>query len=174
MQGRDHLRLLRVGERVEERQAQQAVAHVLSHPAAARLPAEPPAHLRKMQRDVVEDREDPAGFQVLDELLAVLHRAHEHVEHVIRLLAVRRNDGQAHAMVGGPALELGVVPGPDSPPRGLHPLARFELRVEKGRQHVRRQIAGPHVDPGVLVDLAAEEPAAVRALLANDLGALDV
>ena len=35
------------------------------------------------------------------------------------------------------------------------------------------KVRGADVDPGVLVDLAAKEAAAVGALLADDLGALD-
>ena len=48
----------------------------------------------------------------------------------------------------------------------------FKLRTEKGRQQVRRQIARPNIDPGVLVDLAAKKLAAIRSLFPKDLGSL--
>src|SRR5436190_1665351 len=48
----------------------------------------------------------------------------------------------------------------------------FKLRTEKGRQQVRRQIARADIDPGVLVDFAAEKPASVRSLFPKDLGPL--
>ena len=48
----------------------------------------------------------------------------------------------------------------------------FKLRTEKGRQQVRRQIARADIDPGVLLDFAAEKPAPVRSLFPKDLGSL--
>src|SRR6266568_7159342 len=48
----------------------------------------------------------------------------------------------------------------------------FKLRTEKGRQQVRRQIARADIDPGVLVDFAAEKPAPVRSLFPKNLGSL--
>ncbi len=49
----------------------------------------------------------------------------------------------------------------------------FHLRPEEGGGDLAGQVGRADVDPGVLVHLAAEELAAVRALLADDLGALD-
>src|SRR6266566_10160469 len=48
----------------------------------------------------------------------------------------------------------------------------FKLRTEKGRQQIRRQITRADIDPGVLVDLAAEKPAPVRSFFPKDLGPL--
>src|ERR1700757_2579491 len=48
----------------------------------------------------------------------------------------------------------------------------FNLGTEKGRQQVRRQIARPALDAGVLVDFPAEKPAPVRSLFPKDFGAL--
>src|SRR5687768_8946042 len=66
-----------------------------------------------------------------------------------------------------------------APPALAHAVARglargraIELRDQDGGEHVARQVARAEVDPGVLVDLAAEEAGAVGALLADDLGAL--
>src|SRR5262245_42097310 len=58
---------------------------------------------------------------------------------------------------------------PEAPPRGLDALARLQLRVEVGGEDVGGYVAGPDVHPGVLVDQSPKEPAAVRALLADDL-----
>ena len=50
----------------------------------------------------------------------------------------------------------------------------FELRPEIGRVQLARQIAVAEIDPGVLVDLTAEELGAVGALFAQYLGLLDI
>ena len=49
----------------------------------------------------------------------------------------------------------------------------LQLRPEERRDDLARQVRRAEVDPGVLVDLAAEELAPVGALLPDDLGALD-
>ncbi len=46
----------------------------------------------------------------------------------------------------------------------------FKLRAKKGREQVRRQIARADIDPGVLVDFAAEKPAPVRSLFPKNFG----
>ena len=38
----------------------------------------------------------------------------------------------------------------------LNLFAGFELRIEKGRQHIGRQIARTYIHPGILVDLTAK------------------
>ena len=55
---------------------------------------------------------------------------------------------------------------PDATACGLDFGGAFELRAEEGRQDIGQQVAGAHVDPGVFIDLAAEEAAAIGALLA--------
>ena len=49
----------------------------------------------------------------------------------------------------------------------------LELRLQECAQDLRRQERRADVDPGVLVDLTAEELLAVGALVADDLGPLD-
>lgn len=49
---------------------------------------------------------------------------------------------------------------------------RIQLSGEERSEDLRRQVARADVDPRVLVDLAAEEPTAVGALLTDDLGPL--
>jgi hypothetical protein len=50
--------------------------------------------------------------------------------------------------------------------------AFLELRPQECRDDLARQKGRADILPGVFVDLAAEKPAAIRSLLANDLGAL--
>src|SRR5207249_10437670 len=52
-------------------------------------------------------------------------------------------------------------------------LARFQLSVQERGEHLRREVTRSHVDPGVLVDLPSEEPAAIRAFFAKNFSALD-
>ena len=71
-------------------------------------------------------------------------------------------------------LERRVVALPDgAAARAVISLGLLELRPQERRDDLARQIRRADVDPGVLVDLAAEELRAVGALLADDLGALD-
>ena len=51
-------------------------------------------------------------------------------------------------------------------------VCHLELRPEIGRVDLAREVAVAEVDPGVFVDLAAEELGAVGAFLAEDLGLL--
>jgi len=81
---------------------------------------------------------------------------------VERLLAIRRHDRQGGPVPAGPSTERLVIALPDEAPRGLDPISRLELRQQDGGQQVRRQVAGAEVGPRVLVNLAAEEAAAVR------------
>ena len=82
--------------------------------------------------------------------------------------------GRRDAVARRPVGELGVVALPDRAARVAWIASRASSCAEQERREdVGRQIARADVDPGVLVDLAAEEPAAVGALLADDLGALD-
>ncbi len=52
----DDIRLFGFAEIVVERQAQQAIADILGDRAVAGLAAEPPPHIRQVQRQVVEHR----------------------------------------------------------------------------------------------------------------------
>jgi hypothetical protein len=48
----------------------------------------------------------------------------------------------------------------------------FQLCAREDRQHIRRQIARPDIDPVVLVDLAPEKSGPIRSLLSKNFGAL--
>src|SRR5690242_7878440 len=50
----------------------------------------------------------------------------------------------------------------------------FKLREKETGQQFRRQIARADIDPGVFVDLSAEEQAAVSPLLMEDLRPFDI
>ena len=81
--------------------------------------AEPTPHLRQVQRQVVEDRQDAVRLQVGDQRLPACEAGHQQVEHVVRLLAVRRDDGQPHVFVARPVRQRRVVALPES--RGAVP-----------------------------------------------------
>jgi len=63
---------------------------------------------------------------------------------------------------------------PDRQPFGSDGLGFFHLSPEEGGNQFAGEVGGTDVDPGVLVDLTAEELAAVGALFADDLGAVGV
>src|SRR5260370_24007011 len=87
--------------------------------------------------------------------------------------AALKNDRAAKtagALEAGESLMVAVPMGLPAPCQGLGIL---ELRPEKGRNDVARQIGGADIDPSILIDLAAEEFASVGAFFADDLGPLD-
>ena len=63
---------------------------------------------------------------------------------------------------------------PNFTPPFLDLLAGFQLCVQHGSQGLGRNIAGADVDPGVFIDLAAEEAGAVGAFFAEDFGPFGV
>src|SRR5437879_2550744 len=127
-----------------------------------------------MQRHVVEDAQNAAGPKMRAERLALLQRRQEQVIHVIRLLTMARHDWKPNAALCGPVLERHIIALPDLLSARLDARSSLKLRIEKRCEQVGRQIARAHVHPGVLVHLAAEEATPVGALLANDLGALEI
>ncbi len=61
---------------------------------------------------------------------------------------------------------------PNLKPLGGDGLGFFHLGPEEGGDQFTGEVGGADVNPGVLVDLAAEELAAVGALFTNDLGSI--
>src|ERR1700691_5334083 len=80
-----------LGEIVVKGEPQEAVTDPLRHWALPRAPAKPETHRRQMQRKIVKNSENPAASQVLDQSLPLRERMHDHIEHVVRLYAMRRN-----------------------------------------------------------------------------------
>jgi hypothetical protein len=66
-----------------------------------------------------------------------------------------------------------VVPRPDRQAAPGDRLGHLHLGPQEGGDDLSRKEGGAQVHPGVLVDLAEREPAAVRPLLADHLGARD-
>src|SRR3569623_853269 len=52
-------------------------------------------------------------------------------------------------------------------------IEQFQLAVQEGAANFARHVGAADIRPSVLVDLAAKELLAIRAFVANDLGALD-
>jgi len=109
-----------------------------------------------------------------EQRLPPLEIRQQQVEHVPGLLAMRRDHRQADAARCRPVAQAGLVGVPDLAPPGLDALRGFKLGTQERGQQLRREVAGADVHPGVLVDLPAEEAAAIRTLLADDLGPLHV
>jgi len=61
---------------------------------------------------------------------------------------------------------------PDLQPFGGDGLGFLHLGPEEGGDQFAGEVGGADVDPGVLVDLAAEELAAVGAFFTDDFGAV--
>src|SRR5207302_9188964 len=97
----------------------------------------------------------------------------QQVEQVEGLFVVVGHRGKADAVLAGPARQLLSVTVPDRSPALLDALPSLQLGAEDRRQQVGREEAGAEVGPGVLVDLAAEEPGPVGPFLAQDLGPVD-
>ncbi len=172
--GLKHLALVIVGHRIEERQAQQAVAEVFGDGAVPCPAAEAGAELGEVQRQVVEDGVDVSRFEMGDERLALFEAGQQQVIHVPGLLAVRRHHGLADAAGSAPIGQLGVITLPDLLAAFLNDRPHVELRIEEGGEHVAHHITAAHIDPGIFINLAAEEAGAVGALLANDFGSLGI
>src|SRR6266704_2556288 len=88
----------------------------------------------------------------------------------MRLVAISRHHRKTCAGARRPVLEARAISLPDPLPPFLDGIPRLELGEQRRGQEVRRQVAGAHVRPCVFVHEASEETAAVRALLAKDLG----
>src|SRR5215813_6054555 len=88
------------------------------------------------------------------------------------VLAIRRNHRTAQYAALFERRQHGVIALPDREPLGRDPLGLLQLRPQERRRDLARKERGSDVLPGVLVDLAAKEPAAIGALFAHDLGGL--
>src|SRR5215467_9545569 len=112
------------------------------------------------------------SLQMADESLPRVQVRKQHVEKMISGIAVGRHLRQAHAVSLCPGGEPLLIARKDASAPGLNILVVLELSQEEGREELRGQITRPDVHRSVLVDLTAEESAAVGAFLAQDLGTL--
>ncbi len=115
---------------------------------------------------------DAVGREVGEERGAGGEVAHAQPVEVGRVLGAGWQVRLLDAVARGPRRQLGVVAGPDPVAGALDRGRGLELGHQHRGQEVARQVARAELDPGVLVDLAAEEAGPVGALLAHDLGAL--
>src|SRR5688572_18018398 len=72
-------------------------------------------------------------------------------------------------MLGCPIFESGSINLPHLLAMELNFLALFKLGIEKGSQHVRRQIGRANIYPRIFIDLPAEESRAICPFFAYDL-----
>ena len=119
----------------------------------------------------MKNGEDRAFAKVFDQRCANLERRHQHVVHVVGLLAICRNDGKPCVDTLRPRHQLDVVALPDAPPR-LDRVARLELCPEPAALISDSRSSSPRsirctCRPG------RGRSASVRSLLADDLGAID-
>src|SRR3954452_21786534 len=99
----------------------------------------------------------------------MLERREYQIEHMIWLFAMRRNNTKSDVNCSRPVAQMIVIILPHALAPALNTFPRFDLGIQKRSENIRRQIAGSHIYPCVFVHLAAKEPAAIRALLANNL-----
>ena len=166
---RVHVRVRQLGV---QRQPQQRRGDAVGDGQRRSVGADRAAVRRGMERHVVEGGHHPAGAQRRERRVARAGVGIEQVEDVVVGRALRKLRRQRNAAARGPVREPRAVAGDDGGAARLQALELVELHLEDGRQHVREHVAAALGDPGVLVDLAAQEGAAVRALLAGDLGSL--
>ena len=96
--------LLVTGQGVVEGQAHEAVADAFGHGQVAGSAAKALPHIRKMQRQVMEDAIDATFTQVGNEFLSQIQTGQQEIEHVIRLLTMRGDVRQAHLMRSCPVI----------------------------------------------------------------------
>ena len=94
-------------------QADQPVADALGHWAIARSSTEAPSHVRKMQRQIVEDTVNTAFTQKGDQTLPHFQSRQEQIEHMIRLLAMLRDERQLNTRFIRPIPQAGMIQLPD-------------------------------------------------------------
>jgi hypothetical protein len=120
----------------------------------------------------VEGGHHPAGAQRRECRVAREGVGIAQLEDVMVGRALRKLRWQRNAAARGPVREPRAVPSDDGGAARLQALELVELHLEDRGENVRENVAAALGDPGVLVDLAAQERAAVRALLTGDLGTL--
>src|SRR5262249_1485623 len=91
-----------VAELVVKREPKQSIADVFGHRAVAWAATHLRPHAGEVQRKVVKEGHDAARLEMCDERLPNLQRGEDHIEHMVRLLAVGRHDRQSHRVGGGP------------------------------------------------------------------------
>ena len=99
--------------------------------------------------------------------------AEQHVVEVRIVPAAGGHDWAAQYLLRFQRLEQLVITPPACQTRLRNAIGFLELRPEEGGDQLARQERRTDFLPGVLIDLAPEETAAVRAFLADDLGPCD-
>src|SRR5512132_3090250 len=94
------------------------------------------------------------------------------MKHVVSLFAFGWDNREPHAVCFGPRSQLARVGFPNLSSPRLNLIAVLELRLEKRREQVRRQITGSDIYPRVLVHFAAEKSASIGPLFPKNFGAL--
>jgi len=122
-----------------------------------------------MQRNVVEDAVHSGGLERVDECVALRQRGQQQVVHVRIVQAVRGHHRAAQSSFAFQRRGPGVVLIPQRQAARGDVVGRCHLCGQEGGGDLARQIGRADVHPSVLVHLAAKEPAAVGAFLADDL-----
>ena len=127
-----------------------------------------------VQRDVVEGRLHVVLPHRLQHCIARRAIREQHVEHVVRRVAVVGNHGEPEAeLVGDRSEQCGVCLGDEATLRE-DDISLLELAVEHRGEHFAQTERRTDVLPRVLVDFAQHERAAVRTLVVEDVRPGDV
>ena len=127
-----------------------------------------------MQWDIVEDRRDALFPEVGDELAPLLEVRTFEIEHVGIVRAAGRNRGKLQPACRLNRRELVAIEPPGLQAVGIYLVGYLQLRPQVGRVEVALQVGASPIHPGIPIHLPAEEALTISALLANDLGAVDV
>ena len=111
----------------------------------------------------MKNAQDPATLEMLNQGGARFHRRQQHVIHVECLVDMCGDLGQGDIVGHGPGAQTALIPAPDFLAARLNCRRLFKLRQQKKPPACPMANSWNPGQPGVFVDLTAEEAAAIGA-----------
>ncbi len=121
----------------------------------------------------MKDTHDSLLLHRLNKRISLFSVRQEEIVHVVGVLAFFGNVGLLNAIFLCPFPQIIMIAMPDRSSLFLNRLTSFQLRIEEGRQQVRRKEARSDIDPGIFVNQSLEKPLSIRAFFPKDFGSID-
>jgi hypothetical protein len=118
----------------------------------------------------VKSADNPQPSQVRKEGIPRILFRHQKIEEMRRILPVLWELHDRSAFALSPLTEFDRIALPHCVPKGLNLFELAQLGVEDCRTQLTHEVAGTDVDPGIFIDLSAEESGSIRAFLPDNLG----